>query len=293
LNRIGIDLGGTKIEGVLLDDQNQVLKRERVLTEREKGYDTIVEKIINLAQTLIMAGDVQGPIGICTPGAIDPTSSRLKNSNTVCLIGQPLKEDLENGLGVSVLMENDANCFALAEATMGAALDFGVVFGVILGTGCGGGIVINKKIHTGPNRIAGEWGHHVLYPDGRDCYCGNKGCTETYISGTALEAKWKSLSGEFQRVTDIIDQKLYKNQPEWKDHFILNFGRALANVIDILDPDVIVLGGGLSKVDLLYTEGKDSAYKEAFSKHVITPILKNKLGDAAGVYGAAMLGHDD
>ncbi len=290
MNRIGIDLGGTKIEGVLLDEQHNVIRRERVLTERKNGYNSIVDRIVGLTQTLLKAGDVDGPIGICTPGAVDPTSSRLKNSNTVCLIGQPLREDLEGKLGMQVLMENDANCFALAEASMGAAQGYGVVFGVILGTGCGGGVIINEKIHSGPNHIGGEWGHHVLYPDGKSCYCGNNGCTEQYISGTALETHWKELSGEFQYVTDIVDNELYKDHPEWKEKFMLNFGRALANVIDILDPDAIVIGGGVSKVDLLYTEGKESVYKESFSEQLITPIIKNQLGDAAGVYGAAMLG---
>ena len=289
MNRIGIDLGGTKIEGVLLDEQNNVLKRERVLTERDNGYDAIVEKIVSVAETLIKTADVNGPIGICTPGAIDHSTGMLKNSNTVCLIGKPLKEDLEKDLGLPMLMENDANCFALAEATLGIAQEYNVVFGVILGTGCGAGIVINKNIHQGANHIAGEWGHHVLYPEGRDCYCGNQGCAEAYISGTALEEEWKQLTGEFQQVTDIIDQQLYHAHPEWKENFMLNFGRALANVIDILDPDVIVIGGGLSKIDLLYSDGAASAYKETFSETVVTPILKNKLGDSAGVFGAAML----
>jgi fructokinase len=187
-------------------------------------------------------------------------------------------------------MENDANCFALAEAILGAAKDYRLVFGVVLGTGCGGGIVINKNIHRGPNHIGGEWGHHVLYPNGKSCYCGNSGCTEQYISGTALENHWKELSGEFHTVTNIVNNQLYKEHPEWKEIFMLNFGRALANVVDILDPDAIVIGGGVSKVDLLYTEGKESVYKETFSDNVVTPIIKNKLGDAAGVYGAAMLG---
>ena len=289
MNRIGIDLGGTKIEGVLLDEQNNVLKRERILTERDNGYDAIVEKIVLVAETLIKTVDVNRPIGICTPGAIDHSTGMLKNSNTVCLIGKPLKEDLEKALGLPMLMENDANCFALAEATLGIAQEYNVVFGVILGTGCGAGIVINKNIHQGANHIAGEWGHHVLYPEGRDCYCGNQGCAEVYISGTALEKEWKQLTGEFRQVTDIIEQQLYQAHPEWKENFMLNFGRALANVIDILDPDVIVLGGGLSKIDLLYSEGAASAYKETFSETVVTPILKNKLGDSSGVFGAAML----
>ena len=238
---------------------------------------------------MIGIGDISGPIGICTPGTIEATTGLLKNSNTVCLIGKPIQQDMENALGIPVLMENDANCFALAESTIGAAKKYDVVFGVILGTGCGAGIVMNKKVHRGANGIAGEWGHHTLQPDGRGCYCGNKGCTESYISGTALESEWKELTGKFSTVTDVIDNKMYEAHPEWKENFMMNFGRALSNVIDILDPDAIVLGGGLSKVDLLYTEGMQAAYKESFSEIVRTPILKNKLGDSGGVFGAAMI----
>ena len=287
--RLGIDLGGTKIEAILIDDQFQVVERKRVPTMRDDGYGAILKRIINLAKDMMSTADVDGPIGICTPGAIEPKTGLLKNSNTVCLIGQPIQKDMEAELKIPVLMENDANCFALAEATIGAAKKYNVVFGVILGTGCGGGISIHKNIHRGANRIAGEWGHHTLYPDGRDCYCGNKGCTESYISGTALEQEWQELSGTFSRATDVIDNKLYESHPEWKSNFILNFGRAMANVIDILDPDAIVLGGGLSKIDFLYTDGKESAYNETFSEIVSTPILKNKLGDSGGVFGAAML----
>ena len=287
--RLGIDLGGTKIEAILIDNQFQVIERKRVPTMRDDGYSAILKRIIDLAKDMINTADVDGPIGICTPGAIEPETGLLKNSNTVCLIGQPIQKDMEKELKIPVLMENDANCFALAEATIGAAKKYNVVFGVILGTGCGGGISIHKNIHRGANRIAGEWGHHTLYPDGRDCYCGNKGCTESYISGTALEKEWQEISGTFARVTDVIDNKLYESHPEWRSNFILNFGRAMANVIDILDPDAIVLGGGLSKIDFLYTDGKESAYSETFSEIVSTPILKNKLGDSGGVFGAAML----
>ena len=287
--RLGIDLGGTKIEAILIDDQFQVIERKRVPTMRDDGYSAILKRIIDLAKNMINTADVDGPIGICTPGAIEPETGLLKNSNTVCLIGQPIQKDMEKELKIPVLMENDANCFALAEATIGAAKKYNVVFGVILGTGCGGGISIHKNIHRGANRIAGEWGHHTLYPDGRDCYCGNKGCTESYISGTALEKEWQEISGTFARVTDVIDNKLYESHPEWRSNLILNFGRAMANVIDILDPDAIVLGGGLSKIDFLYTDGKESAYSETFSEIVSTPILKNKLGDSGGVFGAAML----
>jgi fructokinase len=290
VNKLGIDLGGTKIEAIVINDAFQVVERKRIATNREEGYDAILQRIVNLAKELIETGNVEGPVGICTPGAIDYQTGTLKNSNTVCLIDKPLQSDLESELSLPILMENDANCFALAEAILGVAKDYRLVFGVVLGTGCGGGIVINKNIHRGPNHIGGEWGHHVLYPNGKSCYCGNSGCTEQYISGTALENHWKELSGEFQTVTNIVNNQLYKEHPEWKEIFMLNFGRALANVVDILDPDAIVIGGGVSKVDLLYTEGKESVYKETFSDNVVTPIIKNKLGDAAGVYGAAMLG---
>ncbi|GIR23762.1 sugar kinase [bacterium] len=288
--RLGIDLGGTKIEGILIDEQFQVIKRERVPTKREEGYEAILSRIVKLAKSIIKdVPDLESPIGICTPGTIESETGLLKNSNTVCLIGKPIQKDMEGELGIPVVMENDANCFALAEATIGAAKKYNVVFGVILGTGCGGGITMLRNIHRGANRIAGEWGHHCLVPGGRECYCGNRGCTEAYISGTALEKEWFELSGERSRVTDIIESGNYKNHPEWKENFLKNFGRGLANVIDILDPHAIVLGGGLSRIDFLYTEGKESVYKETFSKIVRTPILKNKLGDSAGVFGAAML----
>ena len=288
--RLGIDLGGTKIEAILIDEHFQVIKRERVPTNREEGYEAILSRIVKLAKSTIKdVPNIESPIGICTPGTIESETGLLKNSNTVCLIGKPIQKDMEKELGIPVVMENDANCFALAEATIGAAKKYNVVFGVILGTGCGGGITMLRNIHRGANRIAGEWGHHCLIPNGRECYCGNKGCTEAYISGTALEKEWFELSGERSRVTDIIDSGNYKNHPEWKENFLKNFGRGLANVIDILDPHAIVIGGGLSRIDFLYTEGRESVYKETFSKIVRTPILKNKLGDSAGVFGAAML----
>ena len=289
-HRLGIDLGGTKIEAAIIDDELQAVKRKRVPTDRDSGYESIIKKIVSLSKSMISQyDDFKGPIGICTPGTIESETGLLKNSNTVCLIGKPIQRDMESQLGMPVLMENDANCFTLAEATLGAGKKYNVVFGVILGTGCGGGITILKNIHRGANRIAGEWGHHCLYPGGRKCYCGNRGCIESYISGTALENEWYELTGEKHRVTDIIDSGMHKKHPEWKTNFLKNFGRGLANVIDILDPHAIVIGGGLSKIDFLYTEGKDSVYQETFSSIVRTPILKNKLGDSAGVFGAAML----
>ena len=288
--KLGIDVGGTKIEAILLDQTLQVIERNRVPSKRDEGYGAMLNRIVNLAKTTIGDRTLEGPIGICTPGAIDYQNGMLKNSNTLCLVGQPIKNDLEKEFGGELLIENDANCFALAEATLGAAKNYDVVFGVILGTGCGGGTILNKRIHRGPNNIAGEWGHHILYQDGRDCYCGRNGCTESYISGTALEKEWKELTGEFQRVTEILDNGDYELHPHWKNNFLNNFGLALANVVNILDPDVIVLGGGLSKIDFLYTEGKNAVYNSTFSENVITPIIKNKLGDSAGVFGAAILG---
>ena len=201
----------------------------------------------------------------------------------------PLKEDLEKALGKKVSMENDANCFAMAEAKMGAAKDYDVVFGVIMGTGVGGGIVINKKIHHGRTNIAGEWGHHTLHQNGNKCYCGKNGCVETYISGPALEKRWNELTGKKDSLPQIIQNLDDDKAIQWKNEFLHNFGTALANVIDILDPDAIVLGGGVSNVSFLYDEGKKAVYDSVFSDLVDTPILKNQLGDSAGVFGASLL----
>lgn len=291
--RIGIDLGGTKIEGVLLDDKHQVVVRKRVPTRRSQGYRAILGRIVDLIAELHgQASPEKATIGICTPGAIDPNTNRLKNSNTLCLIGQPILEDLEQAVGQYVAMDNDANCFALAEARLGAAKGKKVVFGVIMGTGVGGGIVLNGQIHHGHLNIAGEWGHHTLHPNGRDCYCGRKGCVETYISGPALERSWKEKTGRSQTLPGIIAELPHRDTAEtlaWKREFLTNFGMALANVIDILDPDAIVLGGGVSNTPFLYNEGIRAVYRHVFSSQVDTPILKNELGDSGGVFGAALL----
>lgn len=285
MNRLGIDLGGTKIEGVLLDDELNILQRKRVQTPRD-DYNAILESIISLVNEI--KTDSQS-IGICTPGAVSKQSGLIKNSNTQCLIGKPLKEDLERALNQPVSMENDANCFAMAESKMGAAKGFGIVFGVIIGTGVGGGIIIDGKIHSGRTNIAGEWGHHTLYQNGNKCYCGRLGCVETYISGPALEKRWIELTGKNQPLKDIVTSIDNDYAIQWKNEFLNNFGIALANVIDILDPDAIVLGGGVSNVSFLYDEGKKMIYKNVFSDLVDTPILKNKLGDSAGVFGACLL----
>lgn len=287
LYKIGVDLGGTKIEVILLDQNLNVLERKRVPTPQD-NYQEILNNIHSLI-TDVSSNISDFSVGICTPGAISKQTGLIKNSNTQCLIGKPLKVDLERKLGQKISMENDANCFAMAEATMGTAVGYEIVFGVIMGTGVGGGIVLNGKLHSGRTNIAGEWGHHTLHRNGNPCYCGKTGCVETYLSGPALETKWHSLTGQSQSLSEIVSQIDGKNGKKWKDEFLENFGYGLANVIDILDPDVVVLGGGLSNIDFLYSEGVESVYDKVFSDLVDTPILKNKLGDSAGVFGASLL----
>ena len=289
MNRIGIDLGGTKIEGILTDENYKTITRKRIPTNQDEGYNSILESIKNLIQELVKESNNKVSIGVCTPGALSLSSGLIKNSNTQCLIGKDLQNDLKNILHYDVSIENDANCFALAEAKLGAGKNSNLVFGVIMGTGVGGGIIIDEKIHHGRTNIAGEWGHHCLHPDGNICYCGNKGCVETYISGPALEKKWYNLTKQNQPLPEIIKSSDNPNFPNWKKSFIDDFGLSLANVIDILDPDVIILGGGVSNIDFLYSEGKNSVYEKVFSDIVDTPITKNKLGDSAGVFGACML----
>tara|TARA_B100001123_G_scaffold17888_1_gene20202 strand:- start:439 stop:1308 length:870 start_codon:yes stop_codon:yes gene_type:complete len=289
MNRIGIDLGGTKIEGILTDENYKTITRKRIPTNQKEGYNSILESIKNLILEFIQESNDKVSIGVCTPGALSLSSGLIKNSNTQCLIGKDLKNDLKNILHHNVSIENDANCFALAEAKLGAGKNSNLVFGVIMGTGVGGGIIIDGKIHHGRTNIAGEWGHHCLHPEGNICYCGNKGCVETYVSGPALEKKWSNLTNQNQSLPEIIKSSDNPNFPNWKKSFLDDFGLSLANVVDILDPDMIVLGGGVSNIDFLYSEGKNSVYEKVFSDSVDTPITKNELGDSAGVFGACML----
>ena len=288
MNKIGIDLGGTKIEGILVDEAYQTIQRTRIPTYQENGYDHILKSIKRLIHELIQESNEKVSIGICTPGALSTNSGLIKNSNTQCLIGHDLKNDLQNILNQNISIENDANCFALAEATLGAGKNSNIVFGVIMGTGVGGGIIIDGKIHHGRTNIAGEWGHHCLHNDGNICYCGKNGCVETYISGPALEKKWLQLSNLTQNLPEIIQNLDNPHFLNWKKIFLDNFGAALANVIDILDPDMIILGGGVSNIDFLYDEGKNFVYEKVFSDIISTPIVKNQLGDSAGVFGACM-----
>jgi fructokinase len=285
--KIGIDLGGTKTEGVLVDEEFQVIERKRVPTNQNNGYESILETIQDLVNEL--KNNKKTSIGVCTPGALSKDSGLIKNSNTQCLIGKDIKNDLEKILDQEISIENDANCFALAEARLGAAKNHDTVFGVIMGTGVGGGLVIDGKIHTGRTNIAGEWGHHCIKPNGNECYCGRKGCVETYISGPALQKKWNELTNQNISVAEIVKNSKEDAYKTWKKEFLENFGLSMANVIDILDPDAIILGGGLSNISFLYDEGKNSVYENVFSDTVDTPILKNQLGDSAGVFGACLI----
>ena len=289
MNKIGIDLGGTKIEGILTDENYQSITRKRIPTNQDEGYNSILESIKDLVQELIQESNEKVSIGICTPGALSINSGLIKNSNTQCLIGKNIQNDLKNILHHEVSIENDANCFALAEAKLGAGKNSNFVFGVIMGTGVGGGIIINGKIHHGRTNIAGEWGHHCLHNEGNTCYCGNQGCVETYISGPALEKHWLQLSGLTQSLPEIIQNYNNLNFDNWKKSFLDNFALSLSNVIDILDPDMIILGGGLSNIDFLYNEGKNAVHDKVFSDTIDTPIVKNELGDSAGVFGACLL----
>jgi fructokinase len=303
--RIGIDLGGTKIEGIVLEEDATRLRsvstrqatgelfRKRVDTQQENGYRHILNRIKGLYDEL--AAGIEGAphtFGIGTPGAVSPRTGLLKNSNTVCMNGQPMKYDLEKILGRKIEIQNDANCFAMAEALHGAGKGRKLVFGVIMGTGCGGGIVHQGEVITGPQAIAGEWGHMSINPDGPLCYCGQRGCVETYISGGGLEARYAEQFGVKRSFKEIVKDYYAGDAKavEFMKIFFRNFGRAMANLIDVLDPDVVVLGGGVSKFDALYTEGVAEVAKYVFSDCLETPIVKHQIGDSAGVIGAALIG---
>jgi fructokinase len=291
--RIGIDLGGTKIEGIVLDAQGKELFRKRIDTERDSGYGHILNRVKNLYDDL--AAHIQKQphtLGMGAPGVVSPRTGLMKNSNTVCMIGKPVKADLEKLLRRKIEIQNDANCFAMAEALHGAGRGKNLVFGVIMGTGCGGGIVHKGEVITGPQGIAGEWGHHSINPNGPLCYCGQRGCVENYISGGGLEARYVEKYG-VRRSFKEIEKDFYTgdaNAVEFMRIFFRNFGRAVANLIDILDPDVIVLGGGVSKFDALYIEGIAEIRKMVFTDVLETPVVKHQLGDSAGVIGAALIG---
>ena len=289
---IGIDLGGTKIEVAVLDSQDNIIFRERLLTEAHLGSDHIFNQIHTLyGKALISIQNKTHTLGLGTPGSISKNTHLLKNSNTLCLNSLPLQALLEDKLVHDIIIENDANCFALAEALMGAGKGYPSVFGIIMGTGCGGGIVFDGKIRQGPQNIAGEWGHMVIDPQGEPCYCGANGCVESFISGGGLEKRIKNKTGIIISAVDFFNPLLKdESLRNIKQDFYARFGQALANLINILDPDVVILGGGLSNEESLYKEGVSEVYARIFNDVPSTPIVKNKLGDSAGVIGAALIG---
>jgi predicted NBD/HSP70 family sugar kinase len=309
----GVDLGGTKIEGVVLAIEtgaafspDAVLLRKRVDTEAHLGYDHILSQIVRLIDLLkAETGLTPERIGFATPGTNNPATQTMKNSNTTVLNGKPMKQDLTRRLGVPIELANDANCFALAEATLGVVPDvlptYQTVFGVIMGTGVGGGVVVRNAdkpdspafVLNGLHGIGGEWGHNILEENGSPCYCGKRGCVEQVISGPALQRFYGQISSEERTMKEIIQRHQDGRDPfasQTVDRLLEYFGRGISTIINVLDPDAIVLGGGVGNVDLLYTEGVERARKYVFNKgEVNTKFLKPKLGDSAGVFGAAML----
>lgn len=292
----GIDLGGTKIEGVVLDPRcpGEALHRLRVPTEALHGYDHILRQCSSLVSMLEQASGAARPlrIGVGTPGVTVPATGLLKNSNTVCLNGRPLAADLSRALGCEVMLANDANCCVLAEATIGAARGSRTVFGIILGTGVGGGIVVDGKALAGAHGICGEWGHNPLRGEEAPCYCGRKGCVETVCAGPALEKYYEGLSGQKRGLPEIsgLASAGEPSAVATLERLRVKFGEALAAVVNILDPDAIVIGGGVGNLDLLYTpEMREAVLSHLFNDRFDTPLLRPALGDSAGVFGAALL----
>jgi fructokinase len=304
----GVDLGGTKIELVVFDaasvvDESvpQPILRRRVGTEQENGYQHILSNIGQLIEAAcVELGSKPKRVGFGTPGALDPRSGQLRNSNTQCLNGKPIKADLEVVLGASVEIQNDANCFALAEYRWGAGRGYSSLFGVILGTGVGGGLIINGQPVIGLQGLGGEWGHNVICPEGPQCYCspcycGKTGCVEGVISGPALEAYYRSLEsvGEEYTLHQLVERARAEGDLHAQatlDRLKYWFAKSLAVVINIVDPHCVVLGGGVSNIEELYgADVREEFLKNVFNDSVDTPILRNKLGDSAGVFGAAAL----
>jgi fructokinase len=292
----GVDLGGTKVECAVIDGEETLLRR-RIATEADRGYDHIILQIKNLiAEVSVEVGARPKSIGFATPGVLDPETQKMKNSNTVALNGRTMKKDIENALQVPVKLANDANCFALAETLLGAGKNYPnaeVVFGVIVGTGVGGGLVVHNRIIEGIHGIAGEWGHNVLEENGEPCYCGKRGCVETVISGVALENYYAKISGRKLKLSEILENHLRERDKfadETIERLLEFYGRAISTLINVLDPNLIIIGGGVGNVDLLYTEGYRRVRKHLFNPGELkTPILKPVLGDSAGVFGAALL----
>jgi fructokinase len=298
--RIGIDLGGTKIEIVAVRPDGSVGPRERIATPRG-SYEGTIEAIARLVYRVEAALGPAGSIGIGVPGSTSPSSGLHRNSNSTCLNGRPLRGDLEARLARRIAFTNDANCFALSEATLGAGRGASVVFGVILGTGVGGGVVIEGRVVNGRNGIGGEWGHSPLpwrpgvgdSPDvaARPCYCGQRGCREQFLSGPAIEAEYERETGEALSLPEIAARSAAGETPAARtiERFIARLATSLADVVNLLDPDCIVLGGGVSNLACLYPEVERRVARLVFSDTFTTPIVQAQLGDASGVFGAALL----
>jgi fructokinase len=295
--RIGIDLGGTKIEGVLLSALGETVTKRRVETPAG-NYDATVAAVVDVISTLQAELPMPTTVGIGSPGALMHPEGIMKNCNSLCLNGQPLQRDLESRLGYAVRIENDANCFALSEAHFGAAKDASTVFGVILGTGTGGGIVINKQLLTGPNQIAGEWGHNPipvsvrpLIDKDRICYCGRANCIETVLSGRGLKQTYHEQSGQTLEANAIAELARTGDPgaKECIEIYSQQLARCLASVINVIDPETIVLGGGLSNIDRLYETVPHSLEGFVFTEGVRTQLLRPTFGDASGAIGAACL----
>ena len=293
--RTGIDLGGTKIEIIAMDSDDNIVYRQREATP-QGNYHATLDTIVALVATLENKIAQKTSIGIGTPGAISQKTGMLKNSNSTCLNNQPLKHDLEKRLSREIKTSNDANCFALSEAADGAAAGASSVFGVIIGTGTGAGIVINQKIVEGVNRIGGEWGHNPLpWPKdderSRPCYCGQSACIETFLSGPGLEADFFQHCGQklsAQKIVTLAEQGDTKAEA-CLQRYQHRLARSLATVINILDPEVIVLGGGLSNIQRLYNNVPKLWGEFVFSDLVLTKLVAPKFGDSSGVRGAARL----
>lgn len=293
--RIGIDLGGTKIEAIALADNGEVLLRQRVDTPTG-SYEQSVEAIAQLVEATETRLGMQGSIGIGIPGAISPATGLVKNANSTRLIGHPLDRDLEQRLGRPVRIDNDANCFAVSEAADGAGAGASVVFGVIIGTGTGGGIVVEGKPLTGPNAIAGEWGHNPLpWPSQEEqnsrCYCGRLGCIETWLSGPGFARDHHTHTGQQLLAPQIVDLAAQGDEQaeDTLRRYEQRLARALASVINILDPHIIVLGGGMSNIDRLYENVPKLWQGYVFSDTIATRLVQNLHGDSSGVRGAAWL----
>ena len=295
----GIDLGGTKIEGAILPSLNDPapIIRTRIDTEASKGYEHIISQIEKLVANMKEESGLQPrSIGFGTPGVLDPGLQTMKNCNSTALNGRPLKKDLEDALKIPVVLANDANCFALAETHWGIVKEkfpgAKVVFGIIMGSGVGGGIVFEGKVWNGCHGIAGEWGHNYLDDSGGACYCGKTGCVETIISGPSLQRFYAGITGNNISLKEIMNRYHHQNDEAAKQtiqRLCRFFGKAVSVVTNLLDPDVIVIGGGVGNIDAIYTDGIKSLKEFIFNNSVDVPILKPSLGDSAGVFGAAAL----